>query len=125
MSDANLLELIFVRTLYMPMGVKNYGLGAMDIRAKDILLASIISGIPFALLWSYIGSTAKNFTEILSSDSRLSLRSVFLRLLPDGWGGILIIVGALIFGTVMLHIRLKYNRASASIRREDEIKKGS
>ena len=56
---------IFRGLVFAPLAVKNYGLGALDIPASHIIIAAVGTGFPFALWWTYLGSTAKGLVQIL------------------------------------------------------------
>ena len=122
LSDTGIFTLVLVRTLYMPMGVKNYGLGALDIPMSKIILASVISGAPFALLWSHIGSTTKSMAEIFSHDAaeKRSLKAVLLEQLPQGSGAVVAVAAICIFAILTKRMRDDFSRITAELRKEDE-----
>ena len=122
LSDTGIFTLVLVRTLYMPMGVKNYGLGALDIPMSKIILASVISGAPFALLWSHIGSTTKSMAEIFSNDAaeKRSLKAVLLEQLPQGSGAVVAVAAICIFAILTKRMRDDFSRITAELRKEDE-----
>jgi len=57
--------MIFRVLVFSPLALKNYGLALCDIEASHILIAAMITGAPFAVWWTYLGSTAKNLVQIL------------------------------------------------------------
>merc|ERR1712154_753542 len=54
------------------MAVKNYGLAALGVSIPQNMLGAIISGVPFALAWSYVGSTAQSLVEIAEGKKGMS-----------------------------------------------------
>lgn len=121
LQDTGIFSLVLVRTLYMPMGIKNYGLGALDIPTSKIIIASVISGTPFALLWSHIGSTTKSMAEIFSESSseKRSLKTVLLEQLPQGSGALVAVAALCIFALITRRMRDNFSRITAELREED------
>lgn len=69
--------LVMIRLMFMPMLLKNYGLGSLDIPVVQIWLASLIASVPFATLWTAVGASASNVQDIF--DGKVSAADV----LPD------------------------------------------
>lgn len=63
------LSICIVRLMYMPMSLKNYGLGALDAPAGQTFFASILCALPFALMWTWAGAQCKDVAEMLSKSS--------------------------------------------------------
>ena len=62
--------IVMVRLLALPLLVKNYGLGILDgVPVWHIMAASTLTGIPFAMAWSYLGSTASTLVDIYNGKS--------------------------------------------------------
>uniref|UniRef100_A0A7S2WPG0 VTT domain-containing protein n=1 Tax=Mucochytrium quahogii TaxID=96639 RepID=A0A7S2WPG0_9STRA len=64
--------LVVVRLSYVPMVVKNYGLAILDVPVSSFLLAGLLSGAPFSLLWSLLGSSSKNLKGILEGNRSIT-----------------------------------------------------
>jgi uncharacterized membrane protein YdjX (TVP38/TMEM64 family) len=47
-----------------PFNLINYGLALTSVRFRDYLLASWLGMLPVTILYTYVGSVAKNFTEL-------------------------------------------------------------
>jgi len=68
--------ILLVRSVMMPIAIKNYGLAAIGVSATQNITAAILSGIPFCFMWVYVGSTAKDLVEIV--EGRRSFRDLDL-----------------------------------------------
>jgi hypothetical protein len=68
---------IFRGFVYAPLPVKNYGLGALDIPASQIVAAAVITGAPYAYWWAYVkthftcSSTASEWVGVGGGSSLL------------------------------------------------------
>jgi len=65
------LMILMVRTVMMPIAIKNYGLAAIDVPATTNISAAVLSGIPFCFMWVYIGSTTKDIVEIVEGNKSI------------------------------------------------------
>lgn len=65
-------SVLVVRLIYMPMVVKNYGLGLLDVPRWQILLAGFLTAAPFACLWTYCGTKAKTLVDVLQGNAKPS-----------------------------------------------------
>jgi len=59
--------LCLVRLMYMPMPLKNYGLGALGAPASQTFVASILCAFPFAVMWTWAGSQCKDLAEVFAN----------------------------------------------------------
>jgi uncharacterized membrane protein YdjX (TVP38/TMEM64 family) len=55
--------LILIQLSSLPNIVKCYGLAITDTSARDFCVSSMLGGLPHAIIWSYIGSQAKDFVS--------------------------------------------------------------
>ena len=69
-SHKSILPLMLFRAIYLPLNVKNFGLGAMAaIPVRRILAACLLTGFPFAVVWTFLGTKAKGVIEILNGET--------------------------------------------------------
>eukprot|EP00927_Polykrikos_kofoidii_P023807 TRINITY_DN2179_c0_g1_i3.p1 TRINITY_DN2179_c0_g1~~TRINITY_DN2179_c0_g1_i3.p1 ORF type:complete len:225 (-),score=32.02 TRINITY_DN2179_c0_g1_i3:124-798(-) len=64
------LSICLVRLLYIPMPLKNYGLGALGAPAGQTLVASTICALPFAIMWTWAGSKCKSLAEVFAQPEK-------------------------------------------------------
>jgi uncharacterized membrane protein YdjX (TVP38/TMEM64 family) len=65
-QDGGFSALVVVRTIYLPLYVKNFGLGALDVPVSRIMAAAIVSGLPFSVVWTFLGSQAQDVVGVIS-----------------------------------------------------------
>lgn len=69
--------LLFIRGMWLPIALKNYGLAVIDVKISDTLLAGFITSIPHSLLWAYLGSKVSNLADALNgTGKKLSVTDV-------------------------------------------------
>lgn len=100
-----------VRMVYLPMVVKNYGLATLDISFFTIATASFCTGLPFAFMWTYLGSSAHSLVEIASGTSP--------SIVPDGYGT-LVTVGGVAFIGLCFYLLFSYINKAFSEMIEEE-----
>jgi uncharacterized membrane protein YdjX (TVP38/TMEM64 family) len=61
-------SLFFFRSVSFPLYVKNFALGAMDISLSNIMAACFLSGLPFAIVWTFLGTKAQGVVQILNGE---------------------------------------------------------
>jgi len=66
------IMILLIRAVMLPMAVKNYGLAALGVSIPLNMAGAILSGIPFSLAWSYVGSTAQSLVEIAEGKKGMS-----------------------------------------------------
>ena len=66
-----------VRAMYLPMALKNYGFAVMDIPLHHIILAAIMTGLPFAAMWAYVGSSARSLSDLITGEARKNVAESF------------------------------------------------
>jgi uncharacterized membrane protein YdjX (TVP38/TMEM64 family) len=66
------IMVLLVRAVFLPMAVKNYGLAALGVSIPQNMAGAILSGLPFSLAWSYVGSTAQSLVEIAEGKKGMS-----------------------------------------------------
>eukprot|EP00929_Paragymnodinium_shiwhaense_P008599 TRINITY_DN112554_c0_g1_i1.p1 TRINITY_DN112554_c0_g1~~TRINITY_DN112554_c0_g1_i1.p1 ORF type:complete len:259 (+),score=33.58 TRINITY_DN112554_c0_g1_i1:78-779(+) len=64
------VSICLVRLVYMPMSLKNYGLGALGAPPFQTFLASIVCALPFAIMWTWAGAQCKDVAEMLSKTDK-------------------------------------------------------
>ena len=63
-----LTSLLVFRSISMPLYVKNFSLGAMDISLTNIMASCLITGMPFAILWTFLGTKANGVVQLLAGE---------------------------------------------------------
>jgi len=109
-------SLIIFRSISVPLYIKNFGLGAMKIPVSNILLACFLSGLPFAVVWTFLGTKAKGIVQILNGE-KPSLG------MPDwmNWAVPLALVPIIFF--LFRHIKTEWALAKEEIREEERKRK--
>ena len=72
--------ILLCRVTYMPMMIKNYGLAAMGADTGVCLACGLASGLPFAVLWAYIGTQCKSLLAVVAGEGGAAVKDM----LPDG-----------------------------------------
>jgi uncharacterized membrane protein YdjX (TVP38/TMEM64 family) len=104
--------LLFVRGMWLPIALKNYGLAVLNVSIPEVLLAGFLTSIPHSLLWAWIGSRMNNVAEVIQGSGKISITDV----IP---GRDLLIVGTPIAILCIIVARNFYRRFSALINEED------
>jgi len=104
--------LLFVRGMWLPIALKNYGLAVLNVPIPNVLLAGFITSIPHSLLWAWIGSRMNSVAEVLQGTGKISIYDV----LP---GRDLIIIASPIIVLGAIVARNFYLRFNALLREED------
>eukprot|EP00301_Raphidiophrys_heterophryoidea_P005633 c12345_g1_i2.p1 GENE.c12345_g1_i2~~c12345_g1_i2.p1 ORF type:complete len:366 (+),score=88.08 c12345_g1_i2:104-1201(+) len=58
-----------IRLVFIPISVKNYGMGLLPCTHLQFIVTSIATGIPFTVLWCVIGQSADQVTQILDQNN--------------------------------------------------------
>ena len=64
-----------VRAMYLPMALKNYGFAVMDIPLSHIIAAAVMTGLPFASMWAYVGSSARDVSALISGEAQGEMKA--------------------------------------------------
>ena len=104
--------LLFVRGMWLPIALKNYGLAVLNISIPQILLAGFITSIPHSLLWAYLGSKMNNLAEVIEGSGKVSISEV----IPSRE---LIVIGAPLGILALVVARNFYRRFNALLQDED------
>lgn len=68
-EEEGVYVLVLVRLSYVPIAAKNYIIPALvDLPAQTIMLAALVAGTPFSLLWAAVGSTSRSLQDILGGE---------------------------------------------------------
>lgn len=65
--------LLFVRGMWLPIALKNYGLAVLNVSILQVLWAGFLTSIPHSLLWAWIGSKMNNLAEIAQSNGKIKV----------------------------------------------------
>lgn len=65
--------LLFIRGMWLPIALKNYGLAVLNISIHQALLAGFVTSVPHSLLWAWIGSRMNSIAEIVQSSGKVSV----------------------------------------------------
>jgi uncharacterized membrane protein YdjX (TVP38/TMEM64 family) len=112
--------ILMVRTVMMPIAIKNYGLAAIGVPATTNISAAILSGIPFCFMWVYIGSTTQNVMEIVEGTKTVKDLDLppWAMFFAAGTGFVVLGLGGIyvkrVFDTAMQEAKKKKESASAS-----------
>ena len=68
--------LLFIRGMWLPIALKNYGLAVLNVSIADVMLAGLITSIPHSLLWAYLGSRMNNLAEVVQGSGKVSISDV-------------------------------------------------
>ena len=68
--------LLFIRGMWLPIALKNYGLAVLNVSIPEVLLAGFITSIPHSLLWAYIGSQMNNLAEVVQKSGTISITDI-------------------------------------------------
>jgi uncharacterized membrane protein YdjX (TVP38/TMEM64 family) len=63
-----LTSLLVFRSISMPLYIKNFSLGAMDISLTNIMASCLITGMPFAIVWTFLGTKANGIVQLLTGE---------------------------------------------------------
>lgn len=77
-EDGFLIVLLARLSPLLPFNLMNYGLGITNVRFRDFVVASWIGMLPVTTLYVYVGSLAKNITELTSGMGQGRLGAVLL-----------------------------------------------
>jgi uncharacterized membrane protein YdjX (TVP38/TMEM64 family) len=77
-QDGFLIVLLARLSPLLPFNLMNYGLGLTNVSFRDFVVASWIGMLPVTALYVYIGSLAKNITELTSGMERGHAGAVLL-----------------------------------------------
>lgn len=77
-EDGFLIVLLARLSPLLPFNLMNYGLGITNVRFRDFVVASWIGMLPVTTLYVYVGSLAKNITELTSGMSQGHLGAILL-----------------------------------------------
>lgn len=69
-DKGGVVSICVVRLIYMPMSVKNYGLGALGAPAGLTFFASTACALPFAIIWTWAGAQCKDVAEMLAQTDK-------------------------------------------------------
>lgn len=112
------MMILLVRTVMMPIAIKNYGLAAIGVPASMNISAAVLSGIPFCFMWVYVGSTTKSLVEIVEGKKSVSdLDLPPWAMISAGVAGFLVLgLGGVyvkrVFDTAMEEVKKKTEKAS-------------
>mmetsp|Transcript_85871 Transcript_85871/g.148697 ORF Transcript_85871/g.148697 Transcript_85871/m.148697 type:complete len:245 (+) Transcript_85871:75-809(+) len=112
------MMILLVRTVMMPIAIKNYGLAAIGVPAWMNISAAVLSGIPFCFMWVYVGSTTKSLVEIV--EGKKSVRDLDLppwAMISAGVSGFVVLgLGGMyvkrVFDTAMEEVKKKTEKAT-------------
>jgi len=106
--------IVMIRCAYLPMLLKNYGLGCLDISIFEIWVASLFASLPFASLWTAVGASATNMADIF--EGKISVRDI----LPDNY---LLVAGVAAIGaSIFLYAFARFMKRFRQIMKEAEEK---
>jgi uncharacterized membrane protein YdjX (TVP38/TMEM64 family) len=77
-EDGFLIVLLARLSPLLPFNLMNYGLGITNVRFRDFVVASWIGMLPVTTLYVYVGSLAKNITELTSGMQQGLLGAILL-----------------------------------------------
>jgi uncharacterized membrane protein YdjX (TVP38/TMEM64 family) len=77
-EDGFLIVLLARLSPLLPFNLMNYGLGLTNVSFRDFVVASWIGMLPVTALYVYVGSLAKNITELTSGMERGHFGAVLL-----------------------------------------------
>lgn len=55
------------RIAFFPIAFKNYGLSVLDVSFTVFFIATLLTGLPFSILWVYSGNAAQHLKSLLSN----------------------------------------------------------
>ena len=104
--------LLFIRGMWLPIALKNYGLAVLNVGIPEVLLAGFLTSIPHSLLWAYLGSRMNNLAEVIEGTGKVSIADV----IPNRD---LMLVGLPLAAISFIVVRNFYRRFSALLEDED------
>lgn len=112
----NSVKMVFlIRFAYIPIGIKNYGLSLLNVSTKLFVIATMLSHIPTAILFAFVGSSADNLIDIINGNYN-----------GGTLGIVLIVVGAfsvaILMGLTVYYTRKEWKKVSGEILEEDRLR---
>jgi uncharacterized membrane protein YdjX (TVP38/TMEM64 family) len=104
--------LLFIRGMWLPIALKNYGLAVLNVPIRDVLLAGFLTSIPHSLLWAWLGSEMNSLAEVVQGSGKISLSDV----IP---GRDIVFIAAPIIVLSLIVARNFYNRFAALLQEDD------
>lgn len=105
--------------MYAPLFLKNYALGVLEVDLRVVLLAGLVSGTPFAAMWSYVGTSAHSVVGILEGRHNKSPgRSV-----PPSYAALAAIVFLPLGAYVVSWVKKEWKKASLELKEKDDDKR--
>merc|ERR1711879_218110 len=77
MQDEPFKYNLLIRLIYIPMGMKTYGLASFDSPFCAFISAGLVVAIPYGFLWVYVGIVAQDIVDVVSGKS-----DDFIKLFP-------------------------------------------
>jgi len=68
LDEEGVIVFVVLRMSFVPTVVKNYGLASLPVPVFPVVFSALIAGIPFSVLWSFIGSTSSDLNSILAGE---------------------------------------------------------
>eukprot|EP00743_Colponemidia_sp_Colp-15_P012085 GILK01013642.1.p1 GENE.GILK01013642.1~~GILK01013642.1.p1 ORF type:complete len:341 (-),score=37.84 GILK01013642.1:305-1327(-) len=86
--------LLLVRLMYIPIGLKNYGLSVLRVSFNQYFWCTLISSVPYSIALVYVGSTASDMLLVLDGKAELGSLNIIMMLV----GLITIAIGVIWIG---------------------------
>jgi uncharacterized membrane protein YdjX (TVP38/TMEM64 family) len=102
--------LVFVRAMWLPIALKNYGLAVLNVPILDVLLAGLLTSIPHSFLFALLGTKMGSLSELGQTD-----KTVLMLLLGDDYEELwlLVLIGGPVLVGLAVVFRNFYRRFSS------------
>ena len=101
--------ILLCRVTYMPMMIKNYGLAAMGASTTTCLACGLASGLPFAILWAYIGTQCKSLLAVVAGEGGAAVKGM----LPGGAEVIGLVLVVVTFALIGRYVKRSFDELVA------------